>query len=262
LALLSSIGFASSGATARLGVEHPLIRSRAENLQIDFFAAGQWLGSDLVASPNSRDHVYTLSAGGTYWRYDDSGMTTLAAHLSQGLNIFDATTMTSLLRSRYVGSGVYAALNLNAARIQELGAGFEGALSASSQLASRPLLSSQECGYGGGVFGRGFDDSEMVGDVCALGSAELRYNADVGDKLPFETVQFYGFADTGFADRRGTLLPGEKRSDTAYSAGLGIRWRFNENLSGSVEYAQPLGHDVAQEGNRHGRVFMAITGGF
>jgi hemolysin activation/secretion protein len=262
LALLSGIGFASSGATARIGVEHPLIRSRAENLQIDVFAAGQWLGSDLVASPNSRDHVYTLSAGGTYWRYDDSGMTTLAAHVSQGLDLFDATTTSSPLRSRQVGSGVYTALNLNAARIQELGAGFEGALSASGQLASRALLSSQQCDYGGGVFGRGFDDSEMVGDVCALGSAELRYNVGVGDELPLETLQFYGFADTGFTDRRGNLLPGETRSDTAYSAGLGIRWRFNENLSGWLEFAQPLSRDVAQEGNRHGRVFMAITGGF
>ena len=262
LALLSGLGFASQGETARIGVEHPLIRSRAENLQIDFFAAGQWLKSDLAASPNSRDHIYTLSAGGTYWSYDDSGATTLAAHLSQGLDIFDATTTSSLLRSRYAGSGVYTALNLNAARIEELGAGFEGALSATGQLASRSLLASQECGYGGGVFGRGFDDSEMVGDVCALGSAELRYNADVGSELPLEALQFYGFADTGFTDRRGTLLPAERRSDAAYSAGVGIRWRFNENLSGWVEYAQPLSRDVAQEGNRHGRVFMAIAGGF
>ncbi len=262
LPLLSLLDFAPTGMTARIGVEHPLIRSRAENLQLDFFAAGQWLKSNLLASPNSRDHIYTLSAGGTYWRYDDAGMTTIAAHLSQGLDIFDATTTSSLLRSRYAGSGVFTAMNLNATRLQELGAGFEGALSASGQLASRALLVSQECGYGGGVFGRGFDDSEMVGDVCALGSAELRYNADVGNTLPLEALQLYGFADTGFTDRRGILLPGETRSDAAYSAGLGVRWRFNENLSGWVEYAQPISRDVAQEDNRRGHVFVAITGGF
>ncbi len=262
LALLKLLDFASNGMTARIGVEHPLIRSRAENLQLDFFAGGQWLKSNLLASPNSRDHIYTVSAGGTYWRYDGDGMTTLAAHLSQGLDIFDVTTTKSLLRSRYAGSGIYTALNLNAARTEELGSGFEGALSASGQVASRALLTSQECGYGGGVFGRGFDDSEMVGDICALGSAELRYNVDVGNALPLETLQFYGFADTGFVDRRGKLLPGETRSDVAQSAGLGMRWRFNDNLSGWVEFAQPFSRDVAQEGNRHGRVFVAITGGF
>jgi hemolysin activation/secretion protein len=262
LANLSLLGFASRGETARIGVEHPLIRSRAENLQIDFYAAGQWLNSDISAAPNSRDRIYTLSAGGTYWRYDDAGMTSVGAHLSQGLNIFGATTTSSLLRSREAGSGVYTALNLNATRLQGLGNNLEASLSTSGQLASRALLSSQECGYGGGVFGRGFDDSELVGDVCALGSAELRYNAKVPDMLPLETLQFYSFGDTGFVDRRGALLPSERRSDTAYSAGLGFRWRFNEHLSGWLEYAQPFSHDVAQDGNRHGRLFLAITGGF
>ena len=76
-------------------------------------------------------------------------MTSVFAHLSQGLDIFNATTTSSLLRDRYAGSGVYTALNLNGTRLQELGDGFEGALSASGQLASRALLTSQECGYGG-----------------------------------------------------------------------------------------------------------------
>jgi hemolysin activation/secretion protein len=165
-----------------------------------------------------------------------------------------------LLRSRYAGSGVFTALNLYATRLQEFGSGFEGVLSASGQLASRALLIPQECGYGGNVFGRGFDDSEIVGDICALGSAELRYNANFGDAVP--PVQFYGFADTGYVERRGTLLLGEVRSDTASSAGFGIRCRLNDNLAGWVEFAQPISRDVAQEGNRNGRVFFAITAGF
>ena len=262
LPLLTLLGFASNGQTARIGIEHPLIKSRAENLQIDFYAAGQWLNSDLAAYPNSRDRVYSLSAGGTYWQSDERGMTTVAAHVLQGLDIFDATTASSLLRSRYAGSGVYTSLNLSAARLQELGGDFEAALSASGQLSSRTLLTSQECGYGGSVFGRGFDDSEMVGDVCALGSAELRYNSPLCDKLSLEMLQFYGFADAGYVDSRGILLSGERRSDAAYSAGLGFRWRLNENLSGWVEYAQPISHDVAQQGNRHGRLFLAVTGQF
>ena len=262
LPLLSLLGFASQGETARIGIEHPLIRSRTENLQIDFYAAGQWLNSDLAAYPNSRDRVYSLSAGGTYWSNDATGTTTVAAHVAQGLGIFDATTASSLLRSRYAGSGVYTALNLSAARLQELGGRFEGAFSASGQLATRTLLTSQECGYGGSVFGRGFDDSEMVGDVCALGSAELRYNSEWCDTLSLQMLQFYGFADAGYVDSRGILLPGELRSDAAYSAGLGFRWRLNENLSGWVEYAQPFSHDVAQQGDRRGRLFVSLTGQF
>jgi hemolysin activation/secretion protein len=260
--LLRLLDFASNGKTVRLGVEHPLIRSRAENLQLDFYVAGQWLSSNISIYPNSRDRIYSLSAGGTYWRNDDEGMTTLSAHITQGLNVFDATTTDSLLRSRYAGSGVNTTLNLSAARLQELGNGFQGALSVSGQLATGPLLVSQECGYGGGVFGRGFDDSEMVGDVCVLGSAELRYNTDLCRELMLEMLQFYGFADVGYVDSRGSLLPGELRSETAYSVGVGFRWRLNENLSGWLEYAQPVSHDVAQLGNRHGRLFVSLTGEF
>jgi hemolysin activation/secretion protein len=260
--LLRLLDFASNGETVRIGVEHPLIRSRAENLQLDFYVAGQWLNSNISIYPNTRDRIYSLSAGGTYWRTDDEGMTTVAAHLTQGLNVFDATTTSSLLRSRAAGSGVNTSLNLSAARLQELGYGFEGALSASGQLTSGPLLVSQECGYGGGVFGRGFDDSEMVGDVCALGSAELRYNTDLCRDLMLEMLQFYSFADMGFVDSRGNLLPGELRSETAYSVGVGFRWRLNENLSGWLEYAQPVSHDVVQLGNRHGRLFVSLTGEF
>lgn len=58
------------------------------------------------------------------------------------------------------------------------------------------------------------------------------------------------------------LLPAERRSDTAQSAGVGLRRRFNDHLSGWIEFAQPFSRDVALEGNRHGRVFLAITGGF
>lgn len=63
-------------------------RFRAENLLTDTFAAGQWLKSILLTTLNSRDHIYTLSAGGTYWRYDDDDVATLAAHVLQGLDIF------------------------------------------------------------------------------------------------------------------------------------------------------------------------------
>lgn len=258
--LLSALDFASNGFTARLGVEHPLIRSRLETLQIDVFASGQWLKSNLMSAPNSRDHVYVLNAGGTYWRYDQSGTTTLSLHIEQGLDVFDATTSHSALRSRQAGSGVFTALNFNAMRLQDLGDGFEELASVSGQLSSRGLLSSQQCGYGGSQFGRGFDDSEIVGDDCVMASLELRYNADFGGAL--DRLQIYTFGDVGYAERRGTLLAAEKHDDSAFSTGIGLRWRISQGLSGWIEYAQPLSRDVALEGTRHGRVFVAITGAF
>ena len=260
LFLLKLIHFVTNGTTARIGVEHPLIRARNENLVLDFYATGQWLDSKLFSFTNSSDRLYLLSPGATYWRYDDKGLSSVSLHLTQGLDVFDATTSDSPRRSRSAGSGVFTAVNLSATRLQELGSGFEGLLSATGQLSSHALLASQECGYGGNAFGRGFDDSEFIGDACVLGSAELRYN--VSHVGPLEAVQLYGFGDAGYLERRGKLLPFETRSDTAYSAGAGLRWQLNEHLSGWVEFAQPISRDVAQEGNRNGRVFFAVTGSF
>jgi hypothetical protein len=48
----------------------------------------------------------------------------------------------------------------------------------------------------------------------------------------------------------------------ARGAGLGVRWRINDHLSGWIEYAQPFSRDVAMKGTRHARVFFAVTGGF
>ncbi len=260
LFLLNLIHFVTNGTTARIGIEHPLIRARNQNLVLDFYATGQWLDSKIFSFTNSSDRLYLLSPGATYWRYDDKGMTMLSAHFTQGLDVFDATTSNSPLRSRSAGSGVFSALDVSASRLQELGNGFEGLLSASAQWTSHAVLASQECGYGGAVIGRAFDDSEIIGDECVLGSAELRYN--LSKTGPLDAVQLYGFGDAGYLERQGHLLPFETRSDAAYSAGAGIRWQWNEHLSGWVEFAQPISRDVAQEGNRNGRVFFAVTGSF
>jgi hemolysin activation/secretion protein len=44
------------------------------------------------------------------------------------------------------------------------------------QYAFTPLLVPERCGYGGRIFGRAFDPSELMGDHCWLASAELRYD--------------------------------------------------------------------------------------
>ena len=258
LPLLSAVAFAADGITARIGIRHPLFRGRAGALDGEFFVGVQRLKSSLAELPNSQDNLYLVSAGGTYWRFDGSGVTTLDIHLNQGLGLFDATTTASALRSRTAGSAIFTTLEVAAARQQTLGGGFELWGTAFGQIASRGLLSSRQCGYGGAAYGRGFDDSEIAGDNCAMAAAELRYG--VNGVPVFQPIQIYVFGDTGYVLRRGALLPQETRSDTAYSAGVGVRWRLGSHLSGWVEYAQPLSRDVALEGNRHGRLFAALSG--
>ena len=260
LAALSAINFASKGWTARLGVDHNVIRSRTDNLTLSFQATGKWLASDLASTANSRDRIFTLVAGASYWSNNASGLTTLGARATQGLDIFGATTGASPLRSKASGSGAYTALSLDAARLQSLGGNFDVYVSVTAQIASRGLLASEQCGYGGGAYGRGFDDSEIVGDNCAMGAAELRYN--FGAAGPLAAVQPYGFFDAGIVSQQAKALPGEKHSEAAQSVGFGIRAQISDHFSGSVEFAQPISHDISQDNNRAGRVFVSLRGEF
>ena len=194
-----------------------------------------------------------------WWEDDASGAGSAEINVLQGLPIFDATTGQSQLRSRLSGSGQFTLVNFNATRLQNLGDGFQLYAAAMAQVATRGLLTAEQCGYGGKTFGQGFDSSEIVGDNCVEGSVELRYNPATG---LLRHVQFYAFADAGGAWLDGKLLTGETLYSSSQSAGVGLRIDLTHGFGATVEFAQPFSRDVALEGNRNGRVFFSISKGF
>jgi len=258
---LEAVDFTGTGWIASAEVEHALVRTREDSLWLSVTATGKWLDSDILSTPNSRDRIYALDSAATYLGHDDGGTTNAVLRLTKGLDLFDATTSSSPLRSRASGSGDYLSVQATLGRLQELGGPFQLQLGAAGQVASRGLLSSEQCGYGGSAFGRGFDDYEIAGDHCLMGSAELRYTPD-GTALPGVGLQFYGFADAGEVWQAGALLPGEERSETGRSIGLGLRLTLPAGFSSTLEFAQPLGRNVAQDDNRHGRLFFSIKKSF
>ena len=258
---LKAVDFTGTGWIASAGLQRALVRARADSLWRSVTATGKWLDSDILSAPNSRDRIYTLDSALTYLGHDMSGTTNATLRLTKGLNLFDATLADSPLRSRASGSGDYLSGQVSVERLQELGGPFQLDLGAAGQLASRGLLSSEQCGYGGSIFGRGFDDYEIAGDHCLMGSAELRYTADTG-WLPGVGLQFYGFADAGMVWQAGMILPGEPRSASGRSIGIGLRFNLPYDVSGSLEFAQPIGRDVGQEGNRDGRLFFSLKKSF
>jgi hemolysin activation/secretion protein len=264
-AVLSALHFASNGWTASAQLNYPLLRSRGESVWLWGGVSGKWLKSQLLATPNTSDHLYELQAGAIWNERDPNGLTTATATLTQGLDVFDATTSASLLRSRLAGSGAFTMLSGTITRLEPLSQTSAGDLdlyaAAMGQLASRGLLSVEQCGYGGVPFGRGFDANEIVGDHCLLGTAELRLTPALGDAWAGGAVnglQLFAVADVGQVWNTGHLGFGDKASESGASIGLGARFGLLEGVSGSLEYDQPLGHGVALEGNRAGRVFFQL----
>lgn len=172
---LRSAGFSSESWIAHIGIEDALLRTRSNSLWLTGGVTAKLFDGDLQSTANSRDRIYLLVAGLRYVGRDDGGMTSANLDANNGLKIFDATGTGAPLASRQTGSAAYSDIHVYAARQQRLGDLLDVVLSGEGQLAGRPLLSSEQCGYGGEVFGRAFDDSEILGNSCIMGSAELRY---------------------------------------------------------------------------------------
>jgi hemolysin activation/secretion protein len=254
--LLSLLGYSSHGWTSRGELEFPAIRGRGQSLWLHGGLVAKELSSDFAVVPNSRDRLFEANLGATWWEDDATGSASFGIDLLQGLPAFGATTSSSPLRSRLSGSGQFTLATANATRVQRLGGGFELYGAVLAQVASRGLLTAEQCGYGGVPFGRGFDSSEIAGDDCLQGSLELRFRPR-GPTLGH--VQVFAFADAGKTWLNGPLLPTETRSSSGQSAGAGLRIDLTHGFFATAEFDQPFSRDVALEGNRKGRFFFTIS---
>lgn len=259
-ASLSALNFASNGWTVSAQLNYPLLRSRDESLWLWGGMAGKWLKSLLASTPNSRDEIYELQAGITWNRRSSLGLTTADLTLSKG---FGPTNGASLLRSRLAGADDFFSANGIVTQLVPLSETGLGQLdlygTAMGQFASRGLLSSEQCGYGGALFGRAFDANELVGDHCLFGSAELRLTPQMGEGNLLQGLQLFIAFDAGQVWELGALGFGDKRTDSAASLGFGARFTLLDHVAGSLEYELPIGHSIALEGNRDGRVFFQIS---
>lgn len=258
VALLQDLAYASEGWTAGLEASHPLVRSRAFNLLFRSTFEHKELESSFDGVLNSQDVLWVGRAGVQLDSVGSGGAYNFASIMfSQGFAMGDATVAGDPLASRARGSSKFFSIALDASRVQPLAANVELALSGRAQVAGRKLLASEECGYGGGGMGRGFDNFELSGDHCLMASAELRMRPDT--LFGRITGAPYGFWDAGQVWNHGAEAPGQLDTDDAQSIGGGVRLALGESVSAYLEYAKPIDHDVALEGDRKGRLFFGLS---
>jgi hemolysin activation/secretion protein len=154
----------------------------------------------------------------------------------QGLGILGMTARGDPLASRSDGGGPFSKLEFWTSYERPLGGGFGIELRGAGQLASRPLLASEELGLGGRQFLRGFDYWEMSGDEGGAISAELRYDMRRGLPGPLTRLQLYLYADAG----RVINLEGGLGGGTLASAGGGVRAWLKDGFQAGLELGVPL----------------------
>ncbi len=141
------------------------------------------------------------------------------------------------LASRLNGRVDFSKMELTLSRLQPLPLpAFSALIAAYGQYAMTPLLVSEMCGYGGRLFGRGFDPSQFISDSCFEALFELRY--DIPIQLPALTqTQLYGFFDHGWLHNLASV-PGTFTSVDAASFGGGLRLGWLNAVTADLSVTQ------------------------
>lgn len=129
------------------------------------------------------------------------------------------------------------------------------------QLASGPLISSEQISAGGASSVRGYLATEASGDDGYIVTQELRtpsLSKYVGNYL--SDWRLYAFAD-GAQVFLQDALPEQEDDFALASVGLGTRAVFNDWLSGSVDWALPL-QDGPNTSKHDSRVHFSVQANF
>ena len=253
---LRDLAFEGESGEGAVAVSQALLRSRAASLWADLELTVRDAEQSRRGIEIRDDRLSVLRASTYLSAKVGGGRARARLALAQGLDIFDATEAVDPLRSRFDGSGIFSKAEFWAHYDRTLGGSLSLQLEAEGQIASRPLLSSEEMGLGGRYFLRGYDYREFAGDKGIAGSVELRFDLRIGG--PVKAAQLYGYADAGAV---GNLGQGRGGGSLA-SAGGGIRALLEPRLEGSLEVGVPLRKGFDEDWDLDPRVSFVLTSRF
>lgn len=247
----------------------PAIRKRSQNLTLR--AGFNYLDSNVQTFDIKlyQDHIRSLDFGLTY-NFADSwrGANLISTDFRQGLPFLGYTQDTSLTAqtSRPGGRADYSKITLTMSRLQGFPKGpFSLYLLVTGQWGFNPLLASEQFTFGGSQLGRGYDVAELIGDIGAAGTIELRYDTPI-PRIKLNALQIYAFYDAGMIWNRLTAF-GTPKQISGTSAGIGARFQITNYISGNVMWTQTLTKPVqalmlVKDEGRRPRVWFSVVASF
>jgi hemolysin activation/secretion protein len=193
-------------------------------------------GADSVSTPIS---YAPLTAQYSATRQDTAGLTQFNLGVYVGVRGLLDSTEEEFANKRFKAHANYAYFRGDVQRTQNLPGRWSLLARLDAQLTDRPLVSNEQFFAGGYDSVRGYLEAEQLGDNGVRGSLELRSPSfDLG----YQSIQHLyalGFLE-GAELRILEPLPGQISSFAMYSAGLGLRLRTRQGLSGYLDVAWPL----------------------
>ncbi len=240
-----------------LTLKHPFIRSRDLNLTGRVFLDGRNASNKNNIPDNREDKIRALRIGGRLEFMDtlfSGGVNTLDIEAAKGLDIFGASDKGDAQLTRADGDPEFFKLEAELQRLQRLSSQFNVLLGVKGQSSNDALLSSEEFGFGGSSYGRGYDPSEIVGDDGVAGKVELQWNSAYQSNW-MSSPQVFGFWDIGKVWNDNAVV---NDVESAASAGLGFRADFVYDVSTEFYVAVPLTHDVEAERDDDARFYLSV----
>jgi len=248
---LEDLAFRTTSLYVEGGFQSPVIRAREKNLNLTalIFGSDNYGFWNLTpGEPQSDDRLrgMRLRADGDFAdRF--GGISQATVTFSQGIQGLGSTSNNNPTASRLGGRVDFTKIEGYFARLQPLGGPVSALFSAYGQYTDTPLLVPEQCGYGGRVFGRAYDPSQILGDSCAFASLELRLDVPPPKvpamNVPLPDAQLYGYADYGYLYRMAVnteTVHTASATFNAASAGAGIRWRWQNDLNVDLSAAKAI----------------------
>ncbi len=248
----------TNSETLTLSYSQPVFRRRSRNLYLRGAISAFNSTASIFGIRDTADRVRSLHVGATYDGADRLGGLNIAdVEFSQGLRALGASGNGGSFLSRPTGRVDFRKASLYASRVQSLPANWSVLASLDAQYAFTDLLASELFSVGGEQFGRGYDPSALLNDHGAALRLDLRYGATWSGRRP-TTLLPYSFVDLGRVWQR-TPEPGIASSESAASAGGGIRLNVGNQFSGFIEVAKPFNRIVGQASNRDAKIYAGIS---
>lgn len=203
---------------ASLALNHPLRRSRKANLWIDGQIEYLKVEQESFGAILQSDTVVTVSVGLSSSLKVGNGWLRTGTQMRQGLGVLGANRQGDPFSSRFDSDRQFTSARAWANWTGKPAGDMTLRMAVSGQLATEPLLSSEEMGLGGAFVGRAFEFYERSGDQGILALAELGYEF-LKPVNWIKRLQPYAFVDGGYV---GNLRDGFG-GGTLISAGGGVR---------------------------------------
>lgn len=251
---LAPFGIQGVSRSASIGVVQPLTRLALHSLWLEATLSFRELQQDRQGQPARLDQLSLARLGLFGTARVLGGSLRAGATASQGLDIIAGGRSAGTVRSRPDADGTFTTLLLTAQWKAQLAGPWGVEAAVRTQLASRPLLVSEEIGLGGAAFARGYDYSERSGDQGTMGYLEVSYNLDrkVG---PFDSLKPYIFVDGGVVRN----LEKGRGGGSLLSAGGGIRFDVDRWTDAAFEIAAPLSGNRYETDSTAPRIRVSLT---